>query len=254
MTAPQGATALSLCQQIERGDPRALGILLRLFAGAIAGASNGGFVYESSVDNLTAHAGGGQASALQLTAELNRVSTVATIGDSVKLPPSFPGMTIILENAGANAMQVFGAGTDTINGVVTATGVSQMAGSVVIYTCYTSGAWFANGLGTGYAGSLETMSYATGITAHAGGGQASAVALAAMQNVITVCATGGDSVVLPAAMPGMQITVINNGAASCNVFAPTGGYMNGTLNGSAAVTNATVILFFGSAAGYWISK
>ena len=78
----------------------------------------------------------------------------------MKLPASQAGLTIIVENAGANAMQVFGAGTDTVNGVATATGVSQMAGSVVLYTCRTAGAWFSEGLATGFVGSLQTLSFA----------------------------------------------------------------------------------------------
>ena len=179
---------------------------------------------------------------------------MATLFDSVKLPPSQPGMTIILENAGANSMQVFGNGTDTINTVATATGVSQMVGSVVIYTCYTAGSWFANGLGTGYSGSLETVSYTNSITAHAGGGQASATALVAMQNILTTVATAGDSVVLPAGASGLQVSIINNGAASANVFCPTGGSMNGTGNGSSALANGTVGLYFCTAPNVWMSK
>lgn len=213
-----------------------------------------GLVYESATTGITAHAGGGQSSAVALTTELNRVSTVATAGDSVALPASAAGLTIIVENAGANPMQVYGAGTDTINGVATATGVSQIASSVVIYTCYAVGTWFANGLGTGYSGSFETQSAATGITAHAGGGQGSATPLTAMMNQITTTATTGDSVVLPASAVGLQITVANNGANSANVFCPSGSTMNGTSNGSSALAAASIGIYFCVAANTWISK
>src|SRR6266404_8115363 len=84
------------------------------------------YLLESNADSITAFATGGQTNATPLGAELNRVTTVATAADSVKLPASQAGLTIIVENAGASAMQVFGAGTDTVNGVATATGVSQM--------------------------------------------------------------------------------------------------------------------------------
>jgi hypothetical protein len=122
--------------------------------------TGGGFVAESFTDNITAHAGGGQASALQLTTELNRITTVANPGDSVMLPgssqvalaPSGPqstgGLTVIIINHGVNPVQVFGAGTDTIDDVAAATGVTQMAGSVTIYTCTTPGAWYSSGLGS----------------------------------------------------------------------------------------------------------
>lgn len=209
---------------------------------------------ESASNTLTAHAGGGQTNALQLTSELNRITTVATAGDSVMLPAAVQGLTILIDNAGANQMQVYGNGTDTINGVATATGVSQMAGSEVIYVCHGTGTWFANGLGTGYAGSLETQSTVTGITAHAGGGQTSATQLTAMMNQITTTATTGDSVVLPASAVGLQITVANNGANSANVFCPSGSTMNGTSNGSSALAAATVGIYFCIAALTWISK
>jgi hypothetical protein len=37
-------------------------------------------------------------------------------------------------------MQVFGSGTDTINGVATATGVAQAAGVAALYLCTAVGA------------------------------------------------------------------------------------------------------------------
>jgi hypothetical protein len=226
-----------------------------LLPSGTSAAAPGALFYESAASGLTAHAGGGQANALQLVNELNRVSTVATIGDSVALPASAPGLTIILENAGANPMQVYGLGTDTINGVASGTGVSQMAGSVVIYTCYAAGSWFANGLGTGYAGSLETSSTTTSITAFAAGGQASATALSSMINNVTTVGAANASVKLPANAVGMTITVINNGGSnSMNVYPDVGSTMNGTLNGAQAVTTGTVTIFYCVAVNTWVSK
>lgn len=46
-----------------------------------------------------------------------------------------------MANAGANAMQVFGSGSDTINGAASGTGVSQPAGKVASYICTASGKW-----------------------------------------------------------------------------------------------------------------
>src|ERR1700692_3330429 len=72
---------------------------------------------ESFQDGITAHAGGTQALAVPLTAHTCRISTVATAGDSVKLPPSAPGLELVIINHGAQAMQVFGSGTETIDDV-----------------------------------------------------------------------------------------------------------------------------------------
>jgi hypothetical protein len=189
-----------------------------------------------------------------LSAQTSRIITVATVNDGIKLPPSAPGLEIVIINHGANAMQVFGSGSDTVDDIAAATGVSQMAQSFVIYSCVTAGAWYTEGLANGYAGGLQTVSYQDSITAHAAGGQGSAVPLTKMLNRISVCATTGDSVVLPVSKAGMEITVVNSGAANANVFAASGENMNGSLNGSAAVTNAIPGIFFCITAGFWFSK
>lgn len=95
-----------------------------------------------SVSGLTAHAGGGQTSATVMTHEINHFGTVASAADSGALPPATAGRRITVINAGAHAMQVFGQSPDTINGVATATGVSQVAG-VTTYCCPVNGQWFA---------------------------------------------------------------------------------------------------------------
>ena len=91
---------------------------------------------------IVAAAGGGQTNATLLTSSYNSVDTVASANDSVKLPPSKPGTSITIINASANATQVFGSGTDTINAVAYATGVSQASGKVASYFCVALGKWF----------------------------------------------------------------------------------------------------------------
>jgi hypothetical protein len=91
---------------------------------------------------ITAHAGGTQAAAIPLkaAAAYHEVTTVATAADSVKLPPAKVGEFHFVKNsAAANAMQVYGSGTDTIDSVATATGVSQLAGDAVLYVCLVPG-------------------------------------------------------------------------------------------------------------------
>lgn len=113
-----------------------------------ASISTTGIGTVSVSDGLTAHAGGTQAAALALTSKINRISTVASANDSVALPLAVAGISIeVVNGAAVNSMQVFGAGTDTINDVATATGVAQAAGKAASYFCTTSapaGKWYRN--------------------------------------------------------------------------------------------------------------
>lgn len=209
---------------------------------------------ESSQSAIVAFATGGQTSATKLTSEVNEVATVATAGDSVMLPTSIVGLTVYVIHKGAKPMQVFGAGTDTIDDVATATGVSQMPNSAVLYICSVAGKWRSEGLATGYAGSLQTLSFTDAITAHSGGTQALAVPLTTMVNTVTVCAAAGDSVALPTSVAGMNITVANQGVASLNVFTVNGG--TDIINGLAAATAFAILpgqqaTFNSTVAGKW---
>lgn len=87
---------------------------------------------------VTAFAGGGQTNATALDYGINTVTTVATAADSVKLPVAVAGATVFVRNVAANATTVYGSGIDTINGVATATGVSQAATSGIWYVCTAS--------------------------------------------------------------------------------------------------------------------
>ena len=217
--------------------------------------SAGAGVPNTAANAVTAFAGGGQASATSLTAGINRVSVVATAGDSVKLPVSAAGLLVFVINDAALPMQVFGNGTDTINDVATATGVSQMPQSVAAYTCTAAGNWMVLGLGTGYNGQFQTVAWADTLTAHAGGGQALATALTGMINRVSTVATAGDSVLLPAAVRGLEIVVINSAANAMNVF-PAG---TDTINGLAASTQVSQIpqsmyTFVCGTTGAWVCE
>lgn len=87
-------------------------------------------------NNITATAAGTKANAAPITSPKARITVCATNGDSVILPPGYPGLQISILNSGAANAQVFGAGNDTIDGVATATGVTQNTGKSAIYTCY----------------------------------------------------------------------------------------------------------------------
>ena len=85
--------------------------------------------------DVVARAGGTKAAATQITAAAVEVATCATNDDSVILPPGYPGLEVAIWNRGAATLRVFGSGTDTINAVATATGVTQATGVSAIYKC-----------------------------------------------------------------------------------------------------------------------
>lgn len=215
----------------------------------------GGFPLSSVSNALTAHSGGTQAAALALVSSINRVTTVAAAADSVKLPASVAGLKIVVINNGANVMQVFGAGTDTINNVATATGVPQQPNSVVEYYCAVAGLWQAIGLPFGYSAGFQTVSASNTLTAHAGGTQAAGLQLVSAVNNVTTVATAGDSVLLPAAAAGMIVTVTNNGVASMQVY----GNGTDTINSIATATGVPqlpgqTVVYTSVAAGNWLTN
>jgi hypothetical protein len=213
---------------------------------------------ETAQDGLTANAGGGQANATILPRMFNRVTTVATSGDSVKLPPAMPGADIMVINSGANPMAVFASGNDQIDGLAAGASLTHFPNSVVLYSCYGSGNWFSEGAATGYAGNnFQTLSYATGLTAHAGGGQGSATPLTGMLNFVSTVVTAGDSLLLPSAVPGMEVTVINQSSTATgpNVFPQSGQTINAlAANTAIAVPPQSVMIFFCGISGAWWTK
>lgn len=99
---------------------------------------------QSSVQSIAAAAGGGQTNATQINSAIVKVTTCASDSDSVKLPPALPGYTVFIANPSAHTLAVFGAGTDTINDVATATGVTQATLVHALYVCPTAGQWYRN--------------------------------------------------------------------------------------------------------------
>lgn len=111
------------------------------FTGVVAS----GYFFHSAVSALTAHAGGGQGSALQLAKGINRVTTVTTAADSVKLPAAVAGMDVVVVNAAAaNAMDVFPASGESINALSANTAISVAANKVIIFYCAVTGIWNSN--------------------------------------------------------------------------------------------------------------
>lgn len=219
----------------------------------------GKLVAESAQDNITALASGSSTSNTPLVNELNRITTAAA-GSAVSLPPSRPGLTIIIVNHGANSVQVFGAlgSADTIDDQAYATGVAQMASSTVLYTCHSAGAWYTEGLASGFALALglQTYSYNT-IAANVGGTQGTGTAVTSMLNNITA-AGASYSVTLPASAPGLEITLHNISANTVLVFPNAGGTTTEKINALSAnasysmATNTSTVMTC-VVAGQWYS-
>ena len=82
-----------------------------------------------SATTITVFATGGQASATALTAEINNVTTVATAGDSVKLPAAVTGKHIYIKNSGATALDIFPATSDSIDALAVNLAIRIQPGS-----------------------------------------------------------------------------------------------------------------------------
>ncbi len=84
-------------------------------------------------DNITAAAGGGQANATKLTGRINRVTTVATTGDSVVLLSAAPGLDQVVRNDGANSLNVFPSLADAINALGLNNAFALAAGKTAVF-------------------------------------------------------------------------------------------------------------------------
>lgn len=95
----------------------------------------------SALSGITATAGGGQANGVLLARSFNRVTTVATAADSVKLPPAKAGAQITVFNKGANSLNVFPATGEVINALSANTAIAVAATKGMIFTCCVDGTW-----------------------------------------------------------------------------------------------------------------
>jgi hypothetical protein len=97
----------------------------------------------STLDNVVASTTHTQVGGtpISTTSTLVRVTTVASSGDAITLPPAYPGDEFKIFNSGANPMQVYATGSDTINATAGSTGISQTNGKGNLYFCVTQGSW-----------------------------------------------------------------------------------------------------------------
>ena len=111
-----------------------------------------GFTQLSVSNGLTAFAGGGQGSATLLNSAVNRFTTVASAGDSAKLPfcgantsPNGavlgPGSQVWVINTTATSMNVFPNTGDAINALAANTAIAVATVTGKLFVCATAGTW-----------------------------------------------------------------------------------------------------------------
>lgn len=100
----------------------------------------------SATNAITAFAGGGQSSATALTTTLNRITTCATAGDSVKLPAATAGKTVRVINSGAAYANVFPVTGEVIDTLTANLAVSVPVGQEITFSCEVAGTWISSGL------------------------------------------------------------------------------------------------------------
>lgn len=135
-----GTEVLSALAPDAAGHPAAVPLNFTTAALLTSGLPN-----ELAAGALTA-AGTTRADALALTAQLNSVDTVAA-STGVVLPAAVAGQIITVFNNGANALKVYAAGSDTIDGTAGSTGVTLTNALRCAYICCAAGKWLSAKLG-----------------------------------------------------------------------------------------------------------
>jgi len=92
--------------------------------------------------NITAHAGGGQANAYQLTKKVNKVTVCATLGDSVKLPIGVPGMVLHVWHMGSKAMFLYPSSGGQLNDYSIDSYGELYGTDIKMFTCYATNKWY----------------------------------------------------------------------------------------------------------------
>ena len=143
ISSPSGGTATIESTAIGGTTPAA-GAFTTLSATGNVTAST--YVISSVGNTLTA-AGTTRADALQLSKQINNVTTAAS-GTGVILPTGITaGMRIVIFNAGANPIKVYATGSETIDGTAGSTGVTLTNANRCEYFATSSTTWVSAKLG-----------------------------------------------------------------------------------------------------------
>ena len=118
---------------------------------------------------VTAHAGGTKAAAFPVTEEINIITVCASDGDSILLPAAVVGLDIKVVNLSENLLYVYGAGTNTIDDILTANPFIMQAEDKVVFSCYTTAKWQSDSEADGvystlYVDTVAENTSGTGVT------------------------------------------------------------------------------------------
>lgn len=194
---------------------------------------NGGAGNPASVTNaITAFATGGQGSATALTTPINRITTCATAGDSVKLPTSTAGASCIVFNDGATACDVFPATGDVIDTLAANTAVRISAGGRFTVNCAVAGTWDSNPTPLPYA-KFVTINVTVGTLA-AGNATGAAQVFLTSTNAVPGTQTTRTATQMFADTPNARVgdayllRITNTGAGTLTLAAGSGVTLTGT--------------------------
>jgi hypothetical protein len=99
---------------------------------------------------------------------------------------------------------------------------------------------------------LTQPSLDSGVTAHAGGGQANAVQLTETNNIVSTVATTADSVLIPNVLTSnVEVWVTNSGANSLNLFPQVGGNLGSGVNTAYALAAGHTAKFISTGVNLW---
>lgn len=109
-----------------------------------------------------------------------------------------------------------------------------------VQTIYTKGGWFTN------------PTFAVGLTAHAGGGQTSALQLANRYNTVSTVASGGDSVKMPVIVTEYTVVKVKNSSGtSLNLFPVKGGNLGAGVDTAVAVAGGASVEYVSTGNNNW---
>lgn len=99
-------------------------------------------LFRPSTNGITAHAGGGQTSAVQLNYGFSRATIVASGNDSVKAPKALAGAEFTFKNAAAaNSANLYPTSGDAFNALSADSAFAVAANKMVIARCFVDGTW-----------------------------------------------------------------------------------------------------------------
>jgi hypothetical protein len=226
------------------------------FMASVAVSGSGQFTINdlnaSFTDNITAHAGGGQASATHAYGKIVNILTCATTGDSLMLKPANYGDWTLVRNGGVRDAYVYPQPNEYMDDIADYRDI-VVRGQSNLYYAYAIGRWRPMALDV-----THEISLGHHIVAHAGGGQVLATLLTAQFNEINQVASAGDSCKLHTGLKNDVVIVRNDGGTQVQRYATyvypyVGESLNGVVNAYVEVPRGQTMIFYCTADGQWWS-